>query len=94
MERARRNVGRRGVKPKARSITPARGPTQSMQNGGLGQRQNATLFVFQLIVISIIIVACIWILLGNFPLLSKTGCAGVLFYIVRSFVKHMTTKGY
>lgn len=50
-------------------------------------------FIFELLIVCIISGVSIWILIGDFPLILKPPTIGILAYIIRVVIRHMTTKG-
>ncbi len=57
------------------------------------QQMEIVFFIFELLIVCIISGVSIWILIGDFPLILKPPTIGILAYIIRVVIRHMTTKG-
>jgi len=65
---------------------------QQFKREELERRKNAIFFTVELILVCSVSILSVWVLLSDYPFYVKTTCGGLLVYITRSVIRHLTNK--
>jgi len=65
---------------------------QRFKREELERRKSAIFFTFEMAMLLIVIGVCIFVLVDDFPFYFKSASFGLIAYVVRSVVRHLTNK--